>query len=319
MTNPYPLEYSPSDKKPIPSNIYLGTSSWTHDFWKGQIYHRAYRSEKEFNTQSLGEFAALGLFKIVEIDSTFYAPPKEETLEQYASLVPENFLFTAKIWERISIPVFPSMKRYGPLAGQENPFFLDPKVFVEEFLPPFLSPAFSKKLAAFLIQFPAMPRPFVTSKLFLQKLTAFFEAFPKQCKLAVEIRNQELLVEPYFSLLNLHDVSHCFNQWQTMPSITDQMKKIAECGGLKADFLMARLLTPLGVTFEKAKEMFEPFYQIGKRDEHARQDVLRLARRALQRNVPAYIIVNNRFEGNSPITIKELEALISDAKLQDLL
>src|SRR5262245_17274492 len=130
--NPFPFQYSPPEGSPLPPNIRLGTSSWTHQFWKGQIYHRSYKSEKEFNLLSLEEYASIGLFQMVEIDSTFYTPPKEETLARYAELVPDDFRFTAKIWERLSIPFFPDMKRYGKFAGQENPFFLSPEVFRDE-------------------------------------------------------------------------------------------------------------------------------------------------------------------------------------------
>lgn len=309
--NPFPFEYLRSDAPVIPAAIYLGASSWTHEFWKGQIYHASYKSEKDFNLNSLKEYAAVGLFTLVEIDSSYYKPPSEETLQKYAELVPDNFIFTAKLWERLCIPVYPSMKRYGKLAGQENPSFLNPKVLQEEVLPAFRTPSFYKKFGAFLLQFSPMSSQLVRSRLFFHQLETFLEAFPKDFKLSIEIRNSELLSSPYIQLLNRYSVSHCFNHWYSMPSMIDQMKAVAVAGGLSAEHYMARLITPLRVRYEEAKKLFEPFYQIKKRDEQARADVVRLARRALQRNIPAYVVVNNRFEGNTPDTVKELEELLS--------
>lgn len=310
LPNPTPLDYVHREGRVLPSNIRLGASSWTHEFWKGQIYHRSYRSGQDFNLRSLEEYAQLGLFTCVEIDSTFYTPPKEETLAQYARLTPDGFVFTAKIWERISIPEFPDMKRYGKLAGQVNEAFLSPEVFAEQFLPPFRNPEFHAKLGCFLLQFPRMSGALATSTSFLSRLEHFLAAFPADFKLAIEIRNRELLVPRYLSLLNRYGAAHCFNHWETMPSLIDQMKCVAAAGGSQAAFYMARLLTPLSMRFEEAGRYFEPFHDIKQRNDQARSDVRRLVKRALERDVPAYVIVNNRFEGNTPRTILELEELL---------
>jgi uncharacterized protein YecE (DUF72 family) len=308
--HPTPFEYHHTDTQALSPLIHLGTSSWTHPFWKGQLYHRTYSSEKEFNLHSLAEFSAYPLFRIVEIDSTFYTPPKEETLANYAALVPDDFRFSAKIWERLSIPTFPNVKRYGKYAGQENLAFLDSKIFLDEFVPPFRNATFSKKFASFLLQFPKMDPVFITSRHFLNQLEKFLDAFPKEFSLAIEIRNREGFQRAYIELLNRYHVTHCFNQWHTMPALIDQMKKIATFGGLGAPFYMARLITPLGVSYEAAKGLFEPFYEIKRRSDAARNDIVRFVRRAIERNVPAYIIVNNRFEGNSPCTVRELDEML---------
>lgn len=296
----------PPDTSCLPPFLFLGTSSWTHKFWKGQIYHGKYSSEKDFNRNSLREYASIGLFKAVEIDSTFYIPPKEETLVHYAEQVPPDFRFTVKVWERISIHTYPAIKRYGKRAGQLNPGFLDPVLFCEEFLPPFRTKSFHEKLGSFLIQFPKFDRHFIEAGFFLDKLEEFLKRFPDDFNLAIEIRNREILSKEYVELLNRYGVSHCFNQWDSMYSLLEQMKLIASWGGLEAKFYSARLVTPLGVGFDKAGKMFEPFTRIVKRDESARRAMKLVVRRAHEKGVPAYIIVNNRFEGNSPETVSEL-------------
>ena len=41
-----------------------------------------------------------------------------------------------------------------------------------------------------------------------------------------------------------------------------------------------------------------------------RRDVVRLARRAMERNVPAFVLVNNRAEGNAPLTINAIGRMV---------
>lgn len=297
----------------LPEEVQLGSSSWAHPFWRGQIYHREYRSDKDFNLNSLSEFAASGLFSSVEIDSSFYAPPRTEVLEQYAALVPETFRFAAKIWERLSIPVFPDMRRYGKDAGKENASFLDPSLFLEKVLPPFQAPEFRKKFAAFLLQFPPINTEYGTSRTFLSRLEAFCAAIPSDISLAIEIRNGAMLTPAYLEILNRYRVSHCFNQWSSMLPVLEQMKLVAASGGLEARFMYARMITPLHMSFDRAGKLFEPFTELKQRDSGARQDLIRLARRAVQRGVPVFMFLNNRFEGNTPASAREIRSLMREA------
>ena len=86
----------------------------------------------------------------------------------------------------------------------------------------------------------------------------------------------------------------------------DGKKAAAQAGGLTANFFVARILTPRGVSYEAAVELFKPYDQIKRPNPEMRSDVVRLVNRAIERNVEAYIIVNNRAEGNSPYTISEI-------------
>jgi len=47
-----------------------------------------------------------------------------------------------------------------------------------------------------------------------------------------------------------------------------------------------------GKSITEAKNRFEPFYEIRHRDEAARNAVVRMARRAITRNIPAFLIVH---------------------------
>jgi hypothetical protein len=91
------------------------------------------------------------------------------------------------------------------------------------------------------------------------------------------------------------------------------MRAAAAAGGLRADFYVSRLLTPLGLPYAEAVARFQPYDRLQAEQSDMRRDVVRLARRAIERDVEAFILVNNRLEGNSPSTIDALGRLIIGA------
>lgn len=67
--------------------IRFGTSTWTYEGWKGQIYTRAY-TKTGFTRDCLGEFCQYlykgePLFRTVGNDATFYRPPTVNQLTRY--------------------------------------------------------------------------------------------------------------------------------------------------------------------------------------------------------------------------------------------
>ncbi len=303
-----PTPYNFDASQALPKNIKFGTSTWTYPGWKGLIYFNDYRSEKQFKSESLGEYCKCPLFKTVGIDSSFYSPLTEKLLLHYAGLVPEDFRWVSKVWERITIPAYPRHARYGKLAGQNNPQFLDAKLFIERVLAPFVHPEIGKHAGPFVFQFPTIANDLLTKLSFLERLNNFLGELPKDFRYAVELRNPGLLTEKYFRLLNDHGATHCFNHWNFMPSLKDQMLLAANAGGLVADFYVARLLTPRGVDYAGAVKLFTPYDKIKKPNPEARDHAAILVKRAIERKADAYIIVNNRLEGHSPGTIDAIIA-----------
>src|SRR5687768_14695889 len=101
---------------PLSPLVRFGTSTWTYEGWKGDVYKREYRKGR-FKQDCLAEYAAYEykgerLFKTVGFDFTFYGPPTARQLQHYASLVPADFQACAKVWEEITVPVYPSGLRY---------------------------------------------------------------------------------------------------------------------------------------------------------------------------------------------------------------
>ncbi len=302
------MEYNLELAGKLPAQVLFGTSSWTYPGWKGSIYNNNYKSEKSFKTDSLQEYCQFPWFRTVGIDSSFYGPLKEKVLANYSAQVPESFKWVSKVWERITIPIFPKHARYGAAAGKSNPDFLSSELFNKEVLGPYRdNPTFKKHCGPMVFQFQNITGEMNSQPdLFFDKLDGFLSKLDPEFSYATEVRNKNFLVADYFSILNRNSATHCFNHWNYMPPLIDQMKAAAMAGGVTAPFYVARILTPLGLSYQNAVGKFQPYDRIKQKNQSMRNDVVRLAKRAIEKKSKAYIIVNNRSEGHSPGTISEI-------------
>lgn len=80
-----------TDKK----EIYIGTSGWSYEHWKEMFYPEGLKPAGWLHYYS-------DFFSTVEINTTFYHTPKQKTVENWYSAVPENFFFSIKINRYIS-------------------------------------------------------------------------------------------------------------------------------------------------------------------------------------------------------------------------
>lgn len=297
----------------LPSLLRFGGSSWTYPGWQGLVYHHHYPSKSAFTRDSLREYAQFPLFRTVGIDSSFYRPLSESQWQHYSALVPQNFCWVSKVWEHITAPAFPAHPRYGKAAGTRNPEFLNADLCKAKVLAP-CSKELRTRFGPFIFQFPYIAPEVMGMDEFLERLDSFLSHLPKEFRYATEIRNPNWLGAPYFSILNRHGTTHCFNHWFRMPSLRTQMCHAADSGGLAAPFFVARLLTPLGVSYEQAVKMHAPYREIRTPNPDMRRDVVRLMHRALQRQAEAFILVNNRCEGCSPLTIDAIVRLFFETQ-----
>jgi len=294
----------------LPAEIYLGTSTWAFPGWKGIVYHNHYKSEKDFTHNSLKEYSTIPWFRTMCIDSLFYNPPSPSTLTRYAEQTPDYFRWVSKVWERITIISYPKHARYGSLAGQRNPDFLNAELFKERILSAYSDPSVRERTGPFVFQFAPFARSTLPYEEFIERLAIFLRSLPTEFMYAVEIRNAELLSPQYFQALNEARVSHCFNHWSSMVPLKAQMIAAANAGGLQADFFVARLLTPLGVSYQGAAKLFEPYSELKQPNAQMRADVLSIAKRAIATGKRAFITANNKAEGNSALTMASIGRLL---------
>lgn len=289
----------------LPAEALFGTSSWNYPGWKGLVYEREY-PKTGAAARMLEEYARYPLFRTVGIDSTFYNPASAKVLESYARALPPGFRCVSKVWDRITVHTLPKA-RYKTQGGEANPDFLNAELFTAEVLAPCLE-HFGDHLGPFVFEFQTIARSAkIGGQAFADLLDGFFSRLPREVPYAVELRNQEYLVPPYFAVLREHNVAHVFNSWTRMPAIGEQLDLP---GSMSAPFTVARVLLRPGRTYNDAVDAFAPYNEIRDQNPELRADVARLIRMATELRIPAYVLVNNRAEGSAPKTIAGIAALL---------
>jgi len=81
-----------------------------------------------------------------------------------------------------------------------------------------------------------------------------------------------------------------------------------------APFTVLRLLTPLKMSYEAAKKRAEPYTKIVEELPEMRRDTVDLVKKAVGEKRKAYVLVNNRSEGNAPLTIQALRDALQAAE-----
>ena len=274
-------------------HIYIGGSSWKYEGWIGQIYSRSRYlsrgrfSQKIFNDTCLREYAET--FPTVCGDFAFYQFPTEEFWRRLFAQTPPGFRFAFKAPEQITCKVFPGHARYGAQAGAENESFLRPLE------------ANRDRTALVILEFGSFSKKmFFDVNEFLEKLDPFLAKLPADYRYAVEIRNADFLDRPYFECLRRHKVAHVFNAWSRMPELRHQMMLP---DSFTADFLVSRALLRQGRSYEEAVQLFTPYTEIKDPNPQVRASLRDIIRIAQDKQMTAFLFVNNRLEGNAPATI----------------
>jgi hypothetical protein len=117
---------------------------------------------------------------------------------------------------------------------------------------------------------------------------------------AVEIRNPEFLDKDYFACLRSHGVAHVYSAWSKMPELGHQMS-IPD--SVTADFLVTRALLRRGWSYEDAVSLLTPYREVQDANPQVRDSMRILIGRAREDKRMLFLFVNNRLEGNAPLTI----------------
>ncbi|MEP7365883.1 MAG: DUF72 domain-containing protein [Acidobacteriota bacterium] len=92
--------------------------------------------------------------------------------------------------------------------------------------------------------------------MFKNALDAFLASLQRGWKYAIEIRNDNYLVDDYLRVLRAHNVAHVFNSWTRMPPLDIQVMRDDLW---TADFAVCRALLRPGLAYETSLDAFEPF------------------------------------------------------------
>ncbi|HKP00079.1 MAG TPA: DUF72 domain-containing protein, partial [Nitrospiraceae bacterium] len=167
-------------------------------------------------------------------------------------------------------------------------------------LTPYREAKFGPHAGPFLFEF---QRHGMTAEEFSGRLDAFFSHLPRDFRYAVEIRNAGLLSPLYRDVLARHSVAHAYTHWSYMPPLLEQHQRL---GTFTAPFTVLRLLTPLNMSYEAAKKRAAPYTKIVGELPDMRRETVHLVKQAMAENRGAYVLVNNRSEGNAPLTVQAL-------------
>jgi uncharacterized protein YecE (DUF72 family) len=157
--------------------VIAGTSGFAFKEWKGPFYPADLK-----DAEMLGYYSSQ--FPTVEINNTFYQLPKEKTLLDWASKVPESFSFAIKASQRIT-----HFTRLKPESAE-----------IVDYLVKAVG-VLGSRLGPILFQLPP------NMKRDSERLHGFLERLPAGGKYAMEFRHESWFDEVTFKDLREHDVA----------------------------------------------------------------------------------------------------------------
>ena len=282
----------------LPANLRLGTSSWSFPGWGGVVYDRpapAARLAKE----GLAAYAMHPLFRSVGVDRTYYAPVEASVFQAYADVVEPDFRFLVKALEDCGIERFPRHPRYGDRGGKKNPHHLDPLFAAETVVGPYVE-GLGDRAGVLLFQFPPQDLRWDGPESFARRLGRFLARLPAGPRYAVEVRNRDLFVPAYAAALRDTGAAHCFNVHTAVPSVMRQAEVIPPG---EQPVLLVRWMLAAGLQYDQAVKRYSPFDELVDEDLDSRTSIARMVLDAARVRQDAFVIVNNKAEGSSPLSV----------------
>jgi len=241
--------------------IHIGTQGFSYPDWIGSFYPPGSRQE-----DYLPFYAQV--FDTVELDTTFYHPPRASVVRSWARHTPETFRFAAKVPQRITHDA-----RLSQMGEHLSEFFkaLEP-----------LGP----RLGPLLVQ---MPAEFTREPDTAGLLDRFLSVTPTGARLAVEFRHASWHVSATAEVLRRHRAALAWTEWRELPRFPE----------VTADFLYLRWLG------DRRELVRHDRVQIDRRESFDRWQA-DLAR-VLPQVREIYGYFNNHWAGHSPASANEMK------------
>jgi uncharacterized protein YecE (DUF72 family) len=286
------------------AKLRIGTCSWRFPSWHGLVYS----APKGINY--LQEYAEQ--YETVEIDRWFWSLfgkdsvglPQPADVEEYRRSVPDDFVFTVKAPNSVTLTHFYKKAKRDPLV--ENPYFLSPSLF-HTFLAR-LEPL-GHTLGPVMFQFEYLNRKKIASQSrFQERFQAFTAELPADHRYGLEVRNGKYMNRSFFEFLLQNRLSPVLLQGYWMPSITDVYEKWKSLIH-QQEVIVIRLLGPDRKGIEKltGKEWNRV---VAPKDEEL-VAIVEMVETLLARGLTVYLNVNNHYEGSAPLTIERVRRLLS--------
>ena len=281
----------------------IGTCSWKYPSWAGLVYS----SPKGIN--HLAEYATR--YDTVEIDQWFWSLfgvdnlklPDSATVAEYRASVPDDFRFTVKAPNSITLTHLHRREKSEPLVANPHAFSPDlAHVFVD-----LLNPLHDV-LGPVMLQFGYLNRQMVaSSRQFEERLESLARQLPAVPMFGVEIRNPKWLGSSLFDLLARCHLVPVLLQGYYMPPVTDVYR---HWGPAIADHdtVVVRLHGPDRAGMEKRTG--KRWDRIVEARDSELGDVVEMIEDLLGRGLDVYVNVNNHYEGSALLTIERIRKLL---------
>lgn len=266
------------------AEIRIGPAGWSYDDWQGRVYPQGAPSKFD-QLAYLKDF-----FDTIEVNSTFYRPPRPNVAESWVRRVEDNpnFIFTAKLWKHFT----------------HAPRTLDREAVeqVRESMNPLHD---SGRLGAVLCQFPWSFKGSRTSARYLKDLFETFGEYP----LALEVRHASWDTPEVYEWLRDQGVAFCNIDQPVIGRSLDKTEEATASIGyfrLHGQNRESWFNEEAGVD-ERYNYLYDP-------------EELQPWAEAIERLAPqlsrVFIIFNNHYQGQAPANALEMMARLSGAGVE---
>jgi uncharacterized protein YecE (DUF72 family) len=259
--------------------IRFGPAGWSYDDWNGIVYP-SHRPHGFHEAEYLANF-----FDTIEINTTFYHPPRAEVARSWAIRVRHNpnFRFTAKLWQRFTHERTASQQDEREFKGSISPL-LEAGV-----------------LGALLMQFPWSFKNNKENREYVGGLVMQFMEFP----LVLEVRHESWNQSEVYQMLHDLGVGFCnIDQPVIGRSIKPSEHSTSPIGYIR---LHGRNYEHWFTSGEHPEERYDYLYNPGELEGWAER-----IRHVAEAGEATYVITNNHFRGKAVANALQLISIVRD-------
>lgn len=259
------------------AKIRIGPAGWSYPDWHGSVYPH-HKPPGFHEATYLAQF-----FDTIEINTSFYQPPRAEVVRAWVRRVEPNpaFMFTAKLWRRFT--------------HEGNASLQDEKLF-KQGLAPLVE---AGRLGALLVQFPWSFKNQRENHAYLSGLFLQFREYP----LVLEVRHASWNAPETFKWLAELGVGICnIDQPVIGRSLTPSDRATAPVGYVR---LHGRNYEHWFTSSEHPEERYNYLYSLGELEPWVER-IKSLA----ERTDVTYVITNNHYQGKAIANALQLISLV---------
>ncbi len=306
--------------------VLIGTASDRYAGWLGQIYSQErYQgritkrskviagksfTEEVLPVDSVEEY--FSHFSVLEVDFTFYralldqdGQPNQnyQVLKTYTRHLKDGDRIILKVPQLITAQKIHKGDQYI-----ENPTYLNPKIFTEQFYEPAVNLLGANLTGLIFEQEYQRKEDRPSVRKMALALDRFFSGIPKETRYHLELRTDLYLRDQVFEVLARYGVGQVLSHWTWLPPLR---KQLAKAGGRffnAGNECVIRLMTPLDMRYDEAYFKAYPFDKLveGMLQPDMVLETVEIVKGAIEKGVLVNLIVNNRAGGNAPLIAREI-------------